>query len=610
MLEKSQIAKKEITLLYVEDEEFIRNELTSVFEMIAHKVIVATDGQEGFEAFKKNDVDLIITDINMPNMNGFEMLKAIREIRSDVPAIILSAYSQSDFIRKANEIDSINEYLIKPVDISLLLNKINKIIQKVEAKRAHKELVKLLEQYKLAVDSSSIVSKTDSKGIITYVNDVFCEISGYSKKELLGKNHNILRHPDMPKETFKELWTTIKTEKKLWQGKIKNRTKEGGYYIVEATIVPILNEEGEVQEYIAMRYDITELEAYKELLEGQVATSQDSLQSKVHTIKEYEKIMDLSMGQIRIALNGDILFINEQMQTILQMRQDQAVQTTFNELFEKESFDDITTQIKKEDFFKGTIKGTNKQGEKFFLDMTLRAIHSLDGITTQYLGMAKDITPTILLHQEIEDTQKDVIFSLGTIGEARSKETGNHVKRVAEYSYLLAKKLNLSEAEAQLIRMASPMHDIGKVGIPDAILNKPGKLTAEEWNLMQTHATIGYEMLKNSNREILKASAVVAHEHHEKWNGKGYPRGLKAEEIHIFGRITAVADVFDALGSDRCYKKAWPLEKILRMFEEEKAEHFDPKVIEVFFDNLDEFLAIRDTYNDEYVDEEELEALR
>lgn len=610
MLGKSQITKKDITLLYVEDEEFIRNELSSVFQMIAQNVIVAKDGEEGFEAFKKSEVDLIVTDINMPNMNGFEMLKSIREIRNDVPAVILSAYSQSDFIRQANEIDSINEYLIKPVDISLLLSKINKTIQKVEEKRAHKELVKLLEQYKVAVDSSSIVSKTDSKGVITYVNDVFCEISGYTKEELIGQNHNILRHPDMSKETFKDLWTTIKTNKKLWHGKIKNRTKDGGYYIVEANIVPILNKEGAIQEYIAMRHDITELEAYKELLEGQVATSQDSLQSKVHTIKEYEKIMDLSMGQIRIALNGDILFANEQMLQILSMDLNEVEKKTFNDLFVDGRFDTITSQIKEEGFFKGTIEGINAKEEKFFLDMTLRAINSLDGIAIEYMGMAKDITQTILLHQEIEDTQKDVIFSLGTIGEARSKETGNHVKRVAEYSYLLAKKLNLSEAEAQLIRIASPMHDIGKVGIPDAILNKPGKLTPEEWVLMQTHASIGYEMLKNSSREILKASAVVAHEHHEKWNGKGYPRGLKGDEIHIFGRITAVADVFDALGSDRCYKKAWPLEKILKMFEDEKGEHFDPKVIEIFFDNLDEFLTIRDRYNDEYIDEDDIEAIR
>lgn len=610
MIQKKQIQKKEVTILYVEDEDFIRDELTSVLEMIAQKVIVAKDGEDGLEAFKNNHIDLIVTDINMPNMNGFEMLKEIRGIRHDVPAIILSAYSQSDFIRQANEIDNINEYLIKPVDIGLLLKKINNSIEKIEEKKEHAKLIKLLEQYKIAVDSSSIVSKTDPKGIITYVNEMFCKISGYSKEELIGRNHNILRHEEMPKEVFKELWHTIKDKKEIWTGKIKNKTKEGAYYIVYATIIPILDNDSQVQEYIAMRHDITELETYQELLEGQLASSEDTLQNKVHTIKQYEKILDLSMGLVRIGLDGKILFANERMNDLLGLSLKSIQSHTFDTLFQDAQFSTLTSSIEKDGFFKGTLKGLNKNKEVFYVDLTLRAIKSLDKEPLEYLGILKDITRTIQLHQEIEDTQKDVIFSLGTIGEARSKETGNHVKRVAEYSYLLAKKLNMKEDEAQLVRIASPMHDIGKVGIPDAILNKPGKLTAEEWTLMQTHASIGYEMLKNSSREILKASATIAYEHHEKWNGKGYPRGLKGQEIHIFGRITAVADVFDALGSDRCYKKAWPLERILKMFEEEKAQHFDPDVVDVFLENLNEFLAIRDRYNDEYEEMNDLESIR
>ncbi|MEC7987201.1 MAG: HD domain-containing phosphohydrolase, partial [Myxococcota bacterium] len=145
------------------------------------------------------------------------------------------------------------------------------------------------------------------------------------------------------------------------------------------------------------------------------------------------------------------------------------------------------------------------------------------------------------LAKEIEETQREVVFTMGAIGETRSKETGNHVKRVAEYSRLLALLYGLDEPQAELLKQASPMHDIGKVGIPDRILNKPGRLNAEEWAIMKTHARLGYDMLNHSNRPILKAAAIVAHEHHEKWSGAGYPRGLKGEEIHIFGRITAVA---------------------------------------------------------------------
>ena len=202
------------------------------------------------------------------------------------------------------------------------------------------------------------------------------------------------------------------------------------------------------------------------------------------------------------------------------------------------------------------------------------------------------------LNKEIVDTQKEVIFTMGAIGESRSKETGNHVKRVAEYSRILALKYGLSVEEAELLKEASPMHDIGKVGIPDSVLKKPAKLNDEEWKIMKTHAELGYEMLKHSNKEILKAASIVAHEHHEKWDGSGYPRGLKGENIHIYGRITAVADVFDALGSDRCYKEAWPIVEIIEFFKEHKGTHFDPKLVDIFFENLDEFIYVRDKYKD------------
>ena len=198
------------------------------------------------------------------------------------------------------------------------------------------------------------------------------------------------------------------------------------------------------------------------------------------------------------------------------------------------------------------------------------------------------------LSNEIESTQREVVFTMGAIAEERSKETGKHVQRVAEYSLILARLYGLPLEEAMLLKDASPMHDIGKIGIPDAVLNKPGRFTNEEFEIMKGHAEIGYSMLKHSKRSILKAAAIVAHEHHERWDGKGYPRGLKGEEIHIYGRITAIADVFDALGSERVYKDAWPIKKILQLFEDESAKQFDPELVEIFMDNLPHFLAARE----------------
>jgi response regulator RpfG family c-di-GMP phosphodiesterase len=150
------------------------------------------------------------------------------------------------------------------------------------------------------------------------------------------------------------------------------------------------------------------------------------------------------------------------------------------------------------------------------------------------------------------------------------------------------------------LKQASPLHDIGKVGIPDAVLNKPSRFNDEEREIMNGHAQMGYEMFINLSGPIYQAAAQVSYQHHEKFDGSGYPRGLKGEDIHIFGRITAVADVFDALGSDRVYKKAWDDEKIFKLFKEESGSHFDPALITVFFENIEDFLRIRDTFKDVY----------
>lgn len=206
---------------------------------------------------------------------------------------------------------------------------------------------------------------------------------------------------------------------------------------------------------------------------------------------------------------------------------------------------------------------------------------------------------SLCLNKEIEETQKEILYLLGEVTEARSEETGNHVKRVSKYSKILAEKYGLSQREIMLISMASPIHDIGKVAIPDSILLKPGKLTPEEFDIVKTHTTIGYNLLKGSDRELLKSAAIIAHEHHERYDGGGYPRGLKGDEIHIFGRIVAVADVFDALGSPRVYKKAWVMNDILNYFREERGKHFDPDLVDILFDNLDEFIKIKEKYSDE-----------
>ncbi|WP_370636220.1 HD domain-containing phosphohydrolase [Cohnella sp. CFH 77786] len=252
-----------------------------------------------------------------------------------------------------------------------------------------------------------------------------------------------------------------------------------------------------------------------------------------------------------------------------------------------------------------TVPFRNNDGEIIGAYQAVNKLTEIDYFTERDLEMltlaasyAGKSLESVMLHQEIVDTQREIISTMGEIGEIRSKETGNHVKRVAEYSYVLALGLGMDPAEAEVLRTVSPMHDIGKVAIPDAVLNKPGKLTDEEYDLIKSHTQIGYQLLKGSKRKLLSAAAIVAEQHHEKWDGNGYPNGRKGEEIHIFGRITAVADVFDALSAERVYKAAWPLERIEALFREERGRHFDPKVVDVFFRELPKLLEIRDRLTD------------
>nr|WP_243864893.1 HD domain-containing phosphohydrolase [Paenibacillus castaneae] len=252
-----------------------------------------------------------------------------------------------------------------------------------------------------------------------------------------------------------------------------------------------------------------------------------------------------------------------------------------------------------------TIPFRNNQGEIIGAYQAINKMTEAQTFSTkdmEYLTLAASYSgkslESIMLYEEIIETQKEIIYKMGEIGENRSKETGNHVRRVAQYSYILALGLGLSEIEAERLRSASPMHDIGKVAIPDSILQKPGKLTSEEFELMKTHSEIGFHLLHSSKRPLMQAAAIVAMQHHEKWDGSGYPQGLKGEEIHIYGRITAIADVFDALGSARVYKAAWELDRILLLMEEERGKHFDPRVVDVFFERLPQLLEIRDRDGD------------
>ena len=204
-------------------------------------------------------------------------------------------------------------------------------------------------------------------------------------------------------------------------------------------------------------------------------------------------------------------------------------------------------------------------------------------------------------HRKSRTAHLETIQCLAVAAEFKDKGSGSHVKRMSRYSSLLARKLTLPPGEVLLLRHASAMHDVGKIRTPDSVLLKPGKLNYQEWNVMKQHTVVGGTILSGSSSDVLQAGEVIALSHHEKWDSSGYPKGLAGEEIPLWGRICAVADVFDALTSNRPYKKPFSNEKAFRILHEGKDKHFDPNIVELFLESTDEVVAIQEKYSDKQV---------
>ncbi|WP_051654726.1 EAL domain-containing protein [Persephonella sp. IF05-L8] len=289
---------KKIKVLYIEDDQRVRETTLLLLKEFFNKILTASNGDEGLKIYHKEKIDLIITDINMPVMSGLEMVSKIREKDKDIPIIVLTAHSETDYLIQSIKL-GVDGYILKPIDLNQFLEVIKKVLEKITLKKELEKNIYLLKQYQKAVDELFIVSKTNSKGIITYVNKKFCDISKYSEEELIGKPHNIVRHPDVPKQFFDDLWKTIKKEKRKWKGIVKNKAKDGSTYYVDTIITPILDKEGNVVEFLSIRKDVSNIINPRKKLENMFITSENFLVAiiNVDNFKYIESLLDFKSLQ-------------------------------------------------------------------------------------------------------------------------------------------------------------------------------------------------------------------------------------------------------------------------------------------------------------------------
>ena len=277
---------KESTLLYLEDDETIRKETLSIFEKFFKKVYSAEDGKIGLEKYNthKNEIDIILTDINMPKMDGIEFMAEIRKETYSLPILIVTAFNDVSQIMKAIKY-KVADYIVKPMQLNTTLKILTRILQDNLNEKLVNKQQNELKVYKDILDKENLVSETDVNGIITYANNIFCEVSGYTKEELIGQNHNIVRHPDVSPKLYEKVWETIKAGG-TWTGKIKNLKKNGESYYVKSTIFPIFDKDGKIEKYIGSRFLITEDEEEKHKLKKYI------MQQKSQQVKHEKQLQD------------------------------------------------------------------------------------------------------------------------------------------------------------------------------------------------------------------------------------------------------------------------------------------------------------------------------
>ncbi len=597
MLDISKISElTQLNVLYVEDDDETREELELILQNWFKNLHIAVNGREGLALYKQYRPDIVISDIQMPEMNGLSMSAEIKKIDSNQEIIILSAYNDVEFLFRALEM-GIKHYITKPISIGRLLDKLLEIKQQIQLQEEVKLNRKLLDQYKTLVDEKAIVAKVNLQGRISYVNQQFCTLSGYTEEELLGQPYLFTFVKNTQELALDELKESVLQNKK-WQGLLKKVRKDGSTYIVDMTVMAIVDAAEQIEEFVALILDMTEVH---EKFEHISLNLKQNLQAQQHYFNEYERAMELGTSLCVLDTDGNIISANTNFSTTLNCQTEELIGASFCDMvIDPEDFKHrVLDKVQDRGFASRIIHVNTEAGYKRTLYPVFVAVNDEAGVLHSIMVLSRDISDSVQLSEDIIEAQKELIYILGEVVENRSGETGLHIKRVAQISHLLAEKYGLSPDYAQMVKITSPMHDIGKVGIPDHILHKTGKLTAQEYKAMQKHTEIGYNLLNKLNRPLINMAATIAHQHHEHYDGQGYPQGLSGNNIAIEARIVALVDVFDALSSARSYKQPWSIEKIIEYLLAKRGSQFDPELVDLLLENIEQICSIRQNFQDQ-----------
>ncbi len=398
------------TLLIVDDSFVIQEQLQELFQNRNYNVLISSCASDAYKLIQSNRIDLILLDLELKDTSGLIFLqknrKELVEIKK-IPVMIISGNIDGNTIRDALKAGAV-DIVKKPYITEELILKVDLWI---EYNRREQEIIcnqELLQQYKDTVDRSSIVSKADKTGKITYVNDKFCEISGFSKNELIGQSHSIVRHPDMSNEVFEDLWETIKTKKQPWKGRLKNKKKDGSFYWVDSIINPIVDVDGNIIEFIGIRTDVTEQVLIKEYFEKELNIKNMNFQHALKLSKQYELAINESNILSRTNLKGTITYVNDRFCQISGYSKEEVIGRDHNIVrhpdTSKELFKDLWRTIQSGKSWFGIIKNKRKDNTPYWVDTTIIPIRNSDNQISEYMAIRHDITRLYELQEEKEKT--------------------------------------------------------------------------------------------------------------------------------------------------------------------------------------------------------------
>lgn len=576
-------------VLVVNDRESSRLGVRVMLRPLGLEIVEADSGRAALAAVERQTFAVILMDVRMPIMDGYESAKLIRE-RNDAgltPIIFFTAFGQDETETLTAYATGAVDFIFTPVLADVLRAKVLAFVALFVQARELQRSIESVTALNTALRESHVreraVIENVADGIVTAGEDGRIEslnrsaqaLFGYTEAEMVGEPLGRLLAED---DLARLIAAGRRTE--TWGCR-----KDGSCFPMEVAISRM--EIGERTSIVGCLHDITRRREREELeLEQRHALHRDAQRDRA-------AFDEAPIGSLITGRDGLIARVNRSLCAMTNCEPEDLLGTHFLSLTHPEDRDRcalIVAALVTEH------TGTQRFEMRYVLPddrviearVALTAIRDGAGQVSQIFAQLEDVTEAHRTSRELDQAQFEILARLAAAAEFRDDDTGQHTRRVGDLSVGIAQRLGLAPEQVELIRLAAPLHDVGKIAIPDAILGKPGKLTDDEFAEMKSHTTVGARMLAGSAFRLLEVAEQIALTHHEKWDGRGYPAGLAGGDIPLVGRIVAVADVFDALTHERPYKEAWTQEAAVAEMADQSGRHFDPDVLCAFFDLLDE----------------------